>query len=513
MMDLAVINGLVFIEGGFRKADVGIKDGKFALIAEPGCLPEAERTIDAGGKYVLPGGIDTHVHYRDPGHWERETFEVGTRAAAAGGCTTFFEHPISMPPQWNGEILKNRISICKGEESAANDRHEKGSCVDFCFFGAAGGEHPEAIEPLSHEGIIAYKTFLHEAPEGRDAEFEGLTSANNDHLYRVLEEVKKTGLAVAAHAEDNELVTGFIKRLREQGRQTENIAHCESRPPIVEIEAISKMLKFGKDVGCPIELVHVSSWQAMELAKKAKARREQGVFLVEGPKMFGELPVERRREVYVSENFLRQQGERAEKLLAGCRYETVTDEVMRHMSDTQTPQGILAVAEQFSYQLSDVLKNSPDGKAPELVILETLQDPGNLGTILRAGEGAGVTGIILDRGSADIYSPKVIRSTMGSIYRVPFIYTDDLHQTIGEVKKQGIRLYAAHLKGKHNYEEENYTGPSGFLIGNEANGLTEETAALADAWVRIPMAGKVESLNAAVAASVLLFETARQRRQ
>ena len=238
------------------------------------------------------------------------------------------------------------------------------------------------------------------------------------------------------------------------------------------------------------------------LAKKAKARREQGVFLVEGPKMFGELPVERRREVYVSENFLRQQGD-----------ETVTDEVMRHMSDTQTPQGILAVAEQFSYQLSDVLKNSPDGKAPELVILETLQDPGNLGTILRAGEGAGVTGIILDRGSADIYSPKVIRSTMGSIYRVPFIYTDDLHQTIGEVKKQGIRLYAAHLKGKHNYEEENYTGPSGFLIGNEANGLTEETAALADAWVRIPMAGKVESLNAAVAASVLLFETARQRRQ
>ena len=88
-----------------------------------------------------------------------------------------------------------------------------------------------------------------------------------------------------------------------------------------------------------------------------------------------------------------------------------------------------------------------------------------------------------------------------------------MHQTIGEVKKQGIRLYAAHLKGKHNYEEENYTGPSGFLIGNEANGLTEETAALADAWVRIPMAGKVESLNAAVAASVLLFETARQRRQ
>ncbi len=269
MLDLAVINGLVFIEGAFRKADVGIKDGKFALIAEPGCLPEAARTIDATGKHVLPGGVDTHVHYRDPGHWERETFEVGTRAAAAGGCTTFFEHPISMPPQWNGEILKKRIQLCKGEECEANDRHEKGSCVDFCFFGAAGGQHPEAIEPLSHEGIVAYKTFLHDAPEGRDAEFVGLTSANNAQLMRALQEVAKTGLTLAAHAEDNELVSGNIARLRAEGR-VDYLAHCESRPPITEIEAIAKMLRFGKETGCPIELVHVSTCGAMELAKKAK---------------------------------------------------------------------------------------------------------------------------------------------------------------------------------------------------------------------------------------------------
>ena len=270
MLDMAIKGGLAFFEGEFCYADLGIKDGKIVCVVQPGYLPEAVRTIDATGKYVIPGGIDTHVHYRDPGHWERETFEIGTRAAAAGGCTTFFEHPISIPPQWNADILHRRIQLCKGEICEANDRKEKGSCVDFCFFGAAGGQHPEAIVPLSKEGIVAYKTFLHEAPEGRDAEFEGLTSANNDQLYRVLEEVKKTGLTIAAHAEDNELVTGFIRRLREQGRQTENIAHCESRPPIVEIEAISKMLKFGKDIGCPIELVHVSTWEAMELAKKAK---------------------------------------------------------------------------------------------------------------------------------------------------------------------------------------------------------------------------------------------------
>lgn len=258
MLDLAVTGGIVFIEGGFRPADVGIKDEKIVYVAQPGTLPEAKRVIKADGKYVIPGGIDTHVHYRDPGHAERETFQVGTRAAAAGGCTTFFEHPISIPPQYNAEILHNRVDLCK-----------KGSCVDFCFFGAAGGEFPEEIEPLSHEGIVAYKTFLHDAPEGRAEEFKGLTSANNAQLYRVLEEVKKTGLTIAAHAEDNELVTGNIKRLRAEGR-VDYLAHCESRPPIVEIEAIAKMLRFGKEIGCPIELVHVSTCGAMELAKQAK---------------------------------------------------------------------------------------------------------------------------------------------------------------------------------------------------------------------------------------------------
>lgn len=258
MLDLAIINGQVFVEGGFRKADIGIKNGKIEMIAEVGSLAESKKTIDATGKHVIPGGIDTHVHFRDPGHAERETFQVGTRAAAAGGCTTFFEHPISIPPQYNAEILHNRIALC-----------EKGSCVDFCFFGAAGGEFPEEIVPLAKEGVIAYKTFLHDAPEGRAEEFKGLTSANNAELMCALEEVKKTGLTLAAHAEDNELVTGNIKRLRKEGR-VDYKAHCESRPPIVEVEAIAKMLRFGKETGCSLELVHVSTCEAMELAKKAK---------------------------------------------------------------------------------------------------------------------------------------------------------------------------------------------------------------------------------------------------
>lgn len=249
------------------------------------------------------------------------------------------------------------------------------------------------------------------------------------------------------------------------------------------------------------------------LAKKAKARREQGLFIVEGAKMFSELPKEKLKETYVSESFLRQHGERADDLLKGIHYEEVSDDVMKYMSDTQTPQGILAVAEQFRHTLDEVLEiGGEDGKRAHLMILETIQDPGNLGTILRAGEGAGITGVVMNSTTADIYNPKVIRSTMGSIYRVPFVYVDDLQKALMTVKSRGIRLYAAHLKGTGNYEDEDYRKDTGFLIGNEANGLTEETAAAADCYVKIPMAGKVESLNAAVAASVLMFEAARQRR-
>lgn len=187
----------------------------------------------------------------------------------------------------------------------------------------------------------------------------------------------------------------------------------------------------------------------------------------------------------------------------------MTGEVLKSISDTQTPQGVAAVARQYQYSLEDIRDG---GAKPLVMFLETIQDPGNLGTILRAGEAAGVTGVIMDRESADIYNPKVIRSTMGSVYRVPFLYVDELGGTVREFKGDGLRLYAAHLDGKHAYDREDYRGACGFLVGNEAKGLRRETADLADAWVRIPMKGNVESLNAAVASALLMFEAARQRR-
>jgi len=248
------------------------------------------------------------------------------------------------------------------------------------------------------------------------------------------------------------------------------------------------------------------------LVKKAKTRREEDLFVAEGLRMCMEIPVDRIHSLYISESFQKQPECRA--LTEGVRHvELVSDEVFRALSDTQAPQGVLALVKQSHYTLDQVAVTAAEGKRPaHLMILETLQDPGNLGTILRAGEGAGVTGILMDSHTADIYNPKVVRSTMGSILRVPFVYVDDLGAALDALKKKGIRLFAAHLNGENTYDREDYCPDTGFLIGNEGNGLTEESAAKADTLVRIPMEGKVESLNAAVAASVLMFEAARQRR-
>lgn len=242
------------------------------------------------------------------------------------------------------------------------------------------------------------------------------------------------------------------------------------------------------------------------LMKKARARREAGLFVVEGPKMYGELPAEWLKKTYVSEHFLREA--EAGTLLNGREYEVVSDGVFGGLSDTQTPQGILALASMPSYRLEDLLR----GKETHLLILEGIQDPGNLGTMLRTGEGAGITGVIMSRDTVDLFNPKTIRSTMGSIYRVPYIIAEDLVEIIRKIRNNGVSVYAAHLAGSVCYDEPSYQGATAFLIGNEGNGLTEQVAKEADARVRIPMEGTVESLNAAVSAVILMYEASRQRR-
>lgn len=244
----------------------------------------------------------------------------------------------------------------------------------------------------------------------------------------------------------------------------------------------------------------------IQLQKKSKARNEENVFVVEGIRMFSEVPEKRVEKVYVSESLYNKK--KGELNLDRFSYEILSDKVFSHVSDTQTPQGILSVIKQENYDVKDFLfvENA------HFLVLDNLQDPGNLGTIVRTAEAAGVTAVFMSKDCVDIYNPKTIRSTMGSVYRVPFIYIEDILELLDILKKNGVRIYAAHLEGKNSYDKEDYTAGTAILIGNEGNGLRETVAKKADIWVQIPMMGKVESLNAAVAAAVFMFEVSRQRR-
>lgn len=251
--------------------------------------------------------------------------------------------------------------------------------------------------------------------------------------------------------------------------------------------------------------------QLVSLLKKAKERREKKVFVVEGTKMVLEAPYNWVKQVYVSETY--SQVEEHEELLKqlennAVSVEVVSDAVFKTVSDTQTPQGILAIVKQPEYTLEDLLQEK-DG---QFLLLESIQDPGNLGTMMRTGEGAGISAIIMNKTTVDLFNPKTIRSTMGSIYRVPFLVVENLNAVIEQLKMHGVKLYAAHLKGRASYDQVSYLAATAFMIGNEGNGLSDEIASLADEYIKIPMEGSVESLNAAISASILMYESYRQRR-
>lgn len=280
--------------------------------------------------------------------------------------------------------------------------------------------------------------------------------------------------------------------------------------------------------------------QLIRLREKSREREEEGIFLVEGPRMVQEIPSERIACLYVSESYGKKNGEQIAGVKdAGISLEILSDDVFARVSGTKTPQGVLAVVHMMKCSFSDImgvrktaahtrvqrsfvqdpftpgtLLKEGVGRArlPLVLVLDNLQDPGNMGTVFRSAEAAGASGILMSGDCVDVYNPKVIRSTMGAIFRLPFYRTDDLRGAIEELKAGGLRVYAAHLEGRRTYDGEDYRRGCAFLIGNEGNGLRPEIAECADCRIRIPMEGSTESLNAAVAASILLFEAARQRR-
>ena len=243
------------------------------------------------------------------------------------------------------------------------------------------------------------------------------------------------------------------------------------------------------------------------LLQKAKARREKDAYVVEGIKMCTEAPAPFVERIFISESLYGNDTVNA--LLDKAPFEVLQDDIFLKVSDTKTPQGIMCIVKRKHYNRESLLNK----KNPFIIVLEDIQDPGNMGTILRTAEGAGVSGIMMSKNTVDIYNPKTIRSTMGSIFRMSVVSEENLADGIMYLQSNSIKVYAAHLKGDKYYDEFSYNQGTAFLIGNEGNGLKKETADLADTYLKIPMEGQVESLNAAVSASVLMYEVVRQRRR
>lgn len=254
------------------------------------------------------------------------------------------------------------------------------------------------------------------------------------------------------------------------------------------------------------------------LQTKASARRKEGVFVVEGIKIFLEVPDESIVSIYISESTLKdirekKKGfndsiyERVDKKLANHDYTEISDDIAKNISDTVTDQGMFIIVKQFEYNIDDYINIE---EKQIFMILDGLNDPGNMGTIIRTAEGAGVSMILTNKECVDIYNPKVTRATMGSLFRVPIKNCDNLVETIKYLKNKGIVMYGAHLNGKEYFADDALNESVGIFIGNEARGLSDEVSNEADKLIKIPMMGKLESLNASVAAGILMYEARRK---
>jgi RNA methyltransferase, TrmH family len=257
-----------------------------------------------------------------------------------------------------------------------------------------------------------------------------------------------------------------------------------------------------------ITSVHNPKIQAVrKLLTQAKERHQQGAFAVEGVRMAEEAM----RSGWEAQLVLytEQLDERGQRVVQGFSsrsvpVELVSESVMKALSETDTPQGLLVVLAQKNLRIP----TSPHF----LVILDGVRDPGNLGTILRSAAAAGVQALLLTPGCVDAWSPKVVRSAMGAHFRLPILRMSwtEIRQTLTH-PENSMRIYLADSATGLAYTLADFKSPVALIVGGEAAGAGTEAASLAESRVHIPMPGGSESLNAAVAASLLLFEVVRQR--
>jgi len=253
------------------------------------------------------------------------------------------------------------------------------------------------------------------------------------------------------------------------------------------------------------------------VAKLAKrpARAETGLFLLEGPQAVEEALAFRPEllvDLFATPTAIERHPEIARAASdADIEVEFVSEHVLDAMADTVTPQGFVAVARQFPTSIRDIFAGSPRLVA----VLEEVRDPGNAGTIIRAADSAGADAVVLSGRTVDLYNPKVVRSTTGSLFHLPVAVGADLADVVGRAHTAGLQVLAADIKGEDLLSarrDGELARPTAWVFGNEAHGLDDELLGLVDRVVTVPIYGKAESMNLATAASVCLYESAFAQR-
>lgn len=244
--------------------------------------------------------------------------------------------------------------------------------------------------------------------------------------------------------------------------------------------------------------------------KDKKYRDEKNEFIIEGTKLIEEAIQEKAKIKHV---IICEECEKTNAISKKLMYEIskydciyVTQAVFSSITQVVAPQGIFAIVDKGNENFKSDLDYTED----VIIALDNIQDPGNLGTILRTVDSCGLKQIIVSKGTVDAYNPKVVRSTMGAIFRVKIIECENLAKTIKEARKHHFKLQVTSLRAEKTIYEVNYSKKV-LVIGNEANGVSTEIENMADEKIRIPMLGKTESLNASVATGIVLYEYTRQK--
>jgi len=254
-VDMVIRDGRIYTPQGFYDGDIVVEDGKIQSLTKSSLSIQADKVLDARGNLVLPGMIDMHVHFRDPGFPDREDFQSGTSAAAAGGVTTVADMPNTVPSVTSVEALREKVEIA-----------DRKALIDFALIAGAGELSADMLVSLAKGGVVGYKTFM-------IARFKELAASDGQMLDN-FETIAETGLPCMIHAENEDIVSRGIEKAKALGR-VDPIAHSEFRPPIAEVEATARTIMLAGETDVHLHICHMSTKGAARVLGWAKKRRRK----------------------------------------------------------------------------------------------------------------------------------------------------------------------------------------------------------------------------------------------